>query len=713
MQDKLFYCVCFGFGAGVLWRSLLPFDAAAALFLAEACVFLICYAAFLKNKAAILVSVFTLAFALGVMRFAVADVPAPAVFQQRIGESVSLSGTIVEKPEEKGDFVQIVVETREDGATTRILLSARDRNAVQYMYGDELHIVGKLEPPTDFTTDQGKIFDYINYLKEDGIYFVMRHPKIEIVAHGGGGAVKRALFAARDALDSEIDAVIPKPESGLMRGLILGERASFSEPLRQAFVSTGLIHIVAVSGYNVTLVAGWILALLAFLPKTLATATGIAGILLYVIMTGGGQTAIRAGIMASMVLVARMTGRLYDAGRALLFAGVVMILINPFILVFDVSFQLSFLATIAIIFLAPRVEQHFQWIPWRWLRSIVTMTIAAYLFVLPFILYRMGTVSLVALPANFAVLPFIPATMILGIIVGIVGLISGVAGLGFLQGLAAVQGAAAYVLLHYELGAIGFFARLPLASFSVADFPLALVIFAYAIFFWYLTGNLLRLSLRRVGAPKAKPPERRFGIPIAAVALVVSVAGFLSYRQYNEAQAAQVRMHALLATAATEAPVHSFEPDPRTKSAGCVLRGPLPDRACTPGAIFEDATVERICVRGYTKTVRNVSTKLRKQVFAEYGISYPQPRGAYEVDHLIPLAIGGSNDIANLFPEAADPPPGFHEKDVVEVYLQQEVCSGRVALPAAQKQVAEDWLVVYDNLTPEEIRAIKKKYGEH
>lgn len=117
-----------------------------------------------------------------------------------------------------------------------------------------------------------------------------------------------------------------------------------------------------------------------------------------------------------------------------------------------------------------------------------------------------------------------------------------------------------------------------------------------------------------------------------------------------------------------------------------------------------------MCVPGYTKTVRDVSTKLRKEVFAEYNIAYPEPYGSYEVDHLIPLAIGGSNDIANLFPEAASPKPGFREKDLVEVFLQGEVCAGRADLKVAQAAIANDWMSIYEKLTPETIAALKAKY---
>jgi len=96
-----------------------------------------------------------------------------------------------------------------------------------------------------------------------------------------------------------------------------------------------------------------------------------------------------------------------------------------------------------------------------------------------------------------------------------------------------------------------------------------------------------------------------------------------------------------------------------------------------------------------TKERRNVSSEVHRQAFTEYGFSYPQPRGAFEVDHLIPLELGGDNVIANLWPEAATPAPGFHEKDKVENYLHRQVCSGAMSLPEAQRQIATDWINVW------------------
>jgi hypothetical protein len=164
------------------------------------------------------------------------------------------------------------------------------------------------------------------------------------------------------------------------------------------------------------------------------------------------------------------------------------------------------------------------------------------------------------------------------------------------------------------------------------------------------------------------------------------------------------RVSALLATQQNQL-------QPRSKTSGCAVVGALPDRACTPGSVFAGATVEKICVSGYSKSVRSVSTKLRKQLFAAYGIAYPPASGAYELDHLIPLAIGGDNSAANLFPEAAEPKPGFREKDVVEVYLQEQVCAGKLDLAAAQKQIATDWTAVYNALDRNDISRIRQKYA--
>jgi hypothetical protein len=132
---------------------------------------------------------------------------------------------------------------------------------------------------------------------------------------------------------------------------------------------------------------------------------------------------------------------------------------------------------------------------------------------------------------------------------------------------------------------------------------------------------------------------------------------------------------------------------PRTKEGACSARGPLPDPACTPGAVM--TTDMNVVCQHSTRERRRVSPEVHRQAFSEYGTSYPQPRGAYEVDHLIPLELGGDNTIANLWPESAEPAPGFHQKDEVENFLHRQVCSGTMSLTEAQRQIATDWIVVW------------------
>lgn len=135
----------------------------------------------------------------------------------------------------------------------------------------------------------------------------------------------------------------------------------------------------------------------------------------------------------------------------------------------------------------------------------------------------------------------------------------------------------------------------------------------------------------------------------------------------------------------------------QTKTSGCQAHNGLPDSACTPGAIISTATTAQICQSGYASSVRNVPTSEKDQVYAEYGIT-SRYSGQYEVDHLVSLELGGSNEIANLWPELANPTPGFHQKDQVENYLHDQVCSGKVSLSQAQQEIATNWLAVYQQM---------------
>ncbi len=167
------------------------------------------------------------------------------------------------------------------------------------------------------------------------------------------------------------------------------------------------------------------------------------------------------------------------------------------------------------------------------------------------------------------------------------------------------------------------------------------------------------------------------------------VAGLAYAAQHNHAQTS---VQAPPTSASTQS---SYNPLAPTQNVGCVAVNDLSDPACTPGAVIPTTTKAQICVSGYSRTVRHVPISEKEAVYAEYGIAN-HITGEYEVDHLISLELGGSNDIANLWPEAANPKPGFHQKDGFENKLHREVCAGTKSLGEAQREVATNWLQFYN-----------------
>jgi competence protein ComEC len=246
------------------------------------------------------------------------DVPAPNVFESQVGQRATFTGEIIDEPTIGEKNQKLTIESHIDGEKTKILATINFDTG--FKYGDAVHFEGVLEKPENFITDQGKEFDYVNYLRKDGIMYVMSYPTVEIISHGNGNKIKSVLFAIKEKFLEKMNFAIAAPERLLMGGLILGEKSAFSEELRASFVNTGTIHIVALSGYNVTIVAEWLMKLFSKLPYTppnFGIGVGIFAIFLFILMTGGSSTAVRAGIMATLALIARATGRNYDVARAL------------------------------------------------------------------------------------------------------------------------------------------------------------------------------------------------------------------------------------------------------------------------------------------------------------------------------------------------------------------------------------------------------------
>jgi hypothetical protein len=134
---------------------------------------------------------------------------------------------------------------------------------------------------------------------------------------------------------------------------------------------------------------------------------------------------------------------------------------------------------------------------------------------------------------------------------------------------------------------------------------------------------------------------------------------------------------------------------PVTRRSGCHVHGSLPEHGCTPGARFIDATRMLVCTPGYSRRVRQVPYAEKTAVYAEYGISRHFNGRNGEVDHLVPLELGGSNDESNLWPESAAGRYGAHQKDRLENELHHEICRGSLKIERAQRLIAGDWVSVY------------------
>ncbi len=364
------------------------------------------------NVEVLILSIFILCVGLGSLRYAIKD------FHEL--KIPTLEGVVVSEPEEKDSSTRFVFKSENN---EKVLVSTGLYDEIQY--GDRVRLEGEFKSP-EIIKEEGRLaFDYPQYLSKDDIYFTMSFAKVEVLEHGQGNSLKALLYKIKGSFMAQIKETFAEPYASLLAGLIVAGRDAMPKDILEEFRRAGIIHIVVLSGYNITIIAEFLRRMferIFLLTRTLATpiaasAASIAGILLFVLMTGAQATVVRAAIMVLVVILAKMLGRKYSASRALLVAGVLMLLENPKILVFDPSFQLSFLATLALIYVVPMVEEYLNRVPSKWeLRTTLATTIGTQITVLPLLVYSVGDISLVSLPANVLVLLIIPYTMLLGFV---------------------------------------------------------------------------------------------------------------------------------------------------------------------------------------------------------------------------------------------------------------------------------------------------------
>lgn len=508
MSNKTLAVVAIGFAIGVFLESFAKFGFGFVGFfvLLAVAVFFVGRMFWTEGESkffggSVLLPLFLIGVALGVGRMVLSETrvfPLDSFLEQKI----TIEGIIIEEPDTRESSQMIKVQTESmvlpgvsKKISTKILIKADPYS--DFAYGDKIKATGLLKEPKSFETNGGGEFDYSSYLAKDGIFYILEKASVAKISSGNDGFIKSNLFALKHKFIETIDKIVPEPEASLLGGLVIGGKQSLGKTWMDRFQKAGVMHIVVLSGYNITIIAESVIKFFSLaLSRVFSMALGAFSIILFAIMTGGSATVVRATIMALLVILAKSTGRQYGVTRALLIAGVLMVLQNPAIIAFDPSFQLSFMATIALIYVSPLIDVRVKFITKKWkIREIVVSTISTQIFVLPLLLHMTGQFSIVGLAVNLLILAFIPLTMFFGFVAGIAGFISLILALPFAY--------IAYALLWYELGVVKIFSSLPFSAIALPALPGIVVIGIYLL----MTAGLVWWHKRKIQELRFKIQE--------------------------------------------------------------------------------------------------------------------------------------------------------------------------------------------------------------
>ncbi len=377
-----------------------------------------------------------LMLALGIRRYDQARpilTPGPVAAYNE-GEQVTLHGLVINDPVARDRTTNVQVAVHEI-RTAEVRVPVAGQVLVQapsygdYRYGDEVEISGKLQTPSD---SQG--FSYRTYLARQGIHSLLPYPHITVLARDQGQPLLTFLYGIKRRTQGVIATMLPEPQAALLTGILLGSDEGIPRSLLDQFRATGTAHIIAISGFNITLIAAALVKLFnRFLQRYVALLVAIAVIALYAILVGAEPPVVRAAIMGGLTTLALIAGRQSDGLTSLLFAASVMTAWQPMVL-WDVSFQISFMAMLGLILYMERLT---GWVKsalerlvsveaterlTRLLREALLATVAAQITVLPLLAYHFGQLSPLALLANLLILPVQPIIMYLGSTAALLGL---------------------------------------------------------------------------------------------------------------------------------------------------------------------------------------------------------------------------------------------------------------------------------------------------
>ena len=349
--------------------------------------------------------------------------------------SVTISGLVIDEPDVRDYYVnlRLQVESLKSGDTLQSLeglVLVRAPRYPEHSYGDRLVITGRLETPPNFEN-----FLYKDYLARFGIHSIIRRPQIELIESGQGNSFWTTLFNFKGHASQTINRILAEPYASLLNGILLGIETNIPSDLYEDFNQTSTSHVIVISGSNIAVIAGiFLLFGQRVFGKRYAPPIAIVGVIIYTYLVGANAAVSRAAVMGIMFLVAIWVGRPGLALNALFFSGFILTLINPLML-WDVGFQLSFMATLGLIVMVLPLERGTISLLQRHLKTerlgliatllstLVIVTLAAQIITTPLIVYHFGRFSLVSLLSNLLILPVQPLIMILGGLATLTGMV--------------------------------------------------------------------------------------------------------------------------------------------------------------------------------------------------------------------------------------------------------------------------------------------------
>ena len=398
-----------------------------------------------------------------------------------------VTGTLVDPPDYRDRYtnLRLRVQAIDNGAKhfdAGGLLLARVAPNQTYQYGQNLRLRGRLQTPPE-----NEDFSYRDYLARQNVRSYMPVAEVTILPGSSANLVLAAIYDLKSKLLDNVYRVFVDPEASLLAGILLGVDSGLPQPLQQAFKNTGTAHIIAISGFNIAIIAGiFILLFRRLLGPRRGAIAAVIGIVFYTFLVGADPSVVRAAIMGTLSIFAVQVGRRQTGLNTLAFVGALMAAWNPYYL-WDVGFQLSFFATLGLILYGGPLQSGTEKFLSRYLppthatratevlAELVLLTFAAQLTTLPIMAYHFQQVSLISFVANPLILPAQPAVMVLG---GLAVLVSTV-----LLPLGRILALIAWPLTAYTIRMVELFDSVPHGVLYLGGSSLLFVVGFYVVLF--------------------------------------------------------------------------------------------------------------------------------------------------------------------------------------------------------------------------------------